>query len=158
MGAFVFMASYVLHFMAYKKGLHISDLSLIEDSGIDSYKVTDKTPKTGNTLVDKWIDMGGGYYGIVALIKLILIELGQFKDFVKNWPGLAEFIDQLGIGWLVSFLIDQVKNFVAAIIWPVDYLSNFNLIEIAIFIMLTYFLYAWSRDLARKRMQAQETD
>ncbi|RUO26861.1 hypothetical protein CWE09_09280 [Aliidiomarina minuta] len=79
------------------------------------------------------------------MIKLLLIELDQLSEFIADWQGLDNFIDSIGIGMLVSFFVEQIMNFVQAIIWPSDYVSRFAIEKVAIFVLITYIAYNISR-------------
>ena len=97
----------------------------------------------------------GGYYGTVAFVELIFIELNQFKNFVSNFPGVSEFIDSLGIDFLIAFFIDQIMNFVAAIIWPTNYLGKYSIFEIALFVGATWLIYEQARKRALVRAKSE---
>lgn len=157
MSVFVFWAGYLLHKVAYKKGI-ADENDLVKTKALKKDSEGKKREyKTGNTAVDKWLDFGGGYYGIVALIKLIFIELEQIGEFIMNWPGMNEFINDLGIGTIINFFVEQFRNFVAAITWPVDYLGRYEILEIAIFIGVTYYAYNYSRKLARAKLNESQS-
>ena len=152
MSALVFAVGFALHFYAYKRGLgdefdEVKTKTLKKDA-----RGKKRDYKTGNGFLDKWLDFGGGYYGIIAFIQLIFIEIAQVRDFIADWDGLSAFIDSLGIGMLINMLIEQIMNFVAAICWPVDYLEQFSIAEIAIFICITFVFYKVSQRVAKTKL------
>ena len=158
MGTFIFGISFCLHYLAYHRDI-ADEFDVVKTKSLKKDKTGKKRDyKTGNTLLDKWLDFGGGYYGIVALLHLVFIELAQIKEFISGWQGLSAFIDDLGIGTIVNFFVEQFMNFVAAICWPVDYLSRFSIFEIAVFIAITYVVHEMARKLARKEINKSLVD
>jgi len=67
----------------------------------------------------KFMVFGAGFYGVVAFITYIHIEVYQIIDFIKNFNGWQNFVDSIGFGMLISFFIDAIMNLVSAFIWPI---------------------------------------
>lgn len=164
MGTSVFIIGYALHLMACYYGWEASndeadDLDVESDLDIQQYDAEIDSSSYrkghGNTVLDKWMSFGGGYYGTVAFVELIFIELDQFKNFVSNFPGVPEFIDSLGIDFLIAFFIDQIMNFVAAIIWPTNYLGKHSIFEVALFVGATWLIYEQARKRALMRAKSE---
>ena len=152
MSVLVFVLGYFLHYHAFKHGLADDNDKVKTDALKKGPDGEEKDYKTGNGFLDKWLDFGGGYYGIIAFIHLIFIEFNEVKEFVLGWTGLDEFLQELSFNTLVNIIIEQIMNFVYAISWPAQYFNKFNLMQIAIFIALTYVFYTLSRKLARSRL------
>lgn len=152
MGTSILIASFALHFFAYKKGW--GDDEIKRNSDKDEYFDHDRKSILTNPFINKWLGFGGGYYGIVAFVKLVFIEFGQFTAFVKEWQGMEEFADSLGLGTLIGFFVEQMQNFISAIIWPTYYLRTYSIFECAIFVIATYFIYECSKKLAVKKVRA----
>lgn len=74
-------------------------------------------------LHSKWMEFGGGFYGVVAFYTYVLIEIGEVKDF---FAGLIHLFDQGLVSLLVKFIIQSIMNFVTAIAWPVYWLSRIH--------------------------------
>lgn len=158
MGAFVFIVSYWLHKWAFEKGLADEGDFVTTKKLKKAAKERGEKYKTGHAILDKWLAFGGGYYGIVALIKLIFIELTQFWQFITDADAIHEFFSTLGLGTLIQFLVEQIKNFVAAIIWPVDYIDRWSVLQIAIFIAITWGIYNYARKFARLKLNQVTTE
>lgn len=155
MGICAIGVGYVLHYYSYKKGLQ-DEFDIVKTKTLKKDTNGNKKDyKTGNGFLDKWLAFGGGYYGVIAMIKLIFIELGQIKDFIADWKGLNHFIDQVGIRMLVNIFVEQIMNFVAAIAWPTDYFGRFSFEQVVIFFVVTYLCYESSRKFARKKINAK---
>ena len=77
-----------------------------------------KNSKNGYNLIEnKWMRFGGGFYGITALITLIFIELEELLSLLGNIPSIAEMFSDGLISFLVSILVNQIQNFVSALVW-----------------------------------------
>ncbi len=72
----------------------------------------------------QWTKFGGGFYGIVALYTFGLVEWQELRDFIANFGGFIAFIKQFGIDTIIQILIEGIMNFVAAIAWPVYWMSE----------------------------------
>ena len=155
MSAMVLMLGYVLHYVAYKKGLGDHKGEVVRPKESDDGAKETIALSSSNPFLKKWMDFGGGYYGIVAFVKLVLIELAQLKGFIGDWDGSKSLGDFFSIGTLISFFVEQIQNFVAAIIWPTDYLREFSIGECAIFVLITYAFYEGSKTLARNRLKTK---
>jgi len=102
--------------------------------------------KIKNPVARKWLDFGGGFYGMMAFFTYILIEIGEIADFIGSLSDLDQFISSLGIGLLIQFLINSILNFVYAMIWFITlqnvYYTNYPLLWLLI-AYGSYLLGAW---------------
>ncbi|XOV78189.1 MAG: hypothetical protein ACFHVJ_14745 [Aestuariibacter sp.] len=149
MSLFIFACGFCLHCIGYVRELADENYALQTKLLRKLVKGRKLNYRTGNSVFDKWMDFGGGYYGTMAFIQFIFIELEQIRDFLADFPGVNEFIQSLGIGTIINFFVEQIMNFVAAIIWPVEYLERYDLTQMAILIGFTYLAYEVSRKLAK---------
>ncbi len=85
MGSLIFLISYCLHLFAFHKGVgdEFSELKPAKDKDHPDYHKHQSL--AGNPFISKWFAFGGGYYGVVALVKLIFIEIGEIKELVQGW-------------------------------------------------------------------------
>jgi hypothetical protein len=72
-----------------------------------------------------WASRGGGFYGFVATLMFIYLEIIDIAGDILDMGGA-----RISLGWLISFLvsnmIDVVKNTVRAAIWPATWISQFG--------------------------------
>lgn len=170
--AIIFAASYALTRGAAAKGFALdgSDNESGDDLGDDldavptlddsdpdkgsqkaKKKKKKKKRKTGNHVLDQWLYFGGGYYGTVAFLIFVKIELTQFFDFISDIDGMMTYFANFGIGDIVAFFIDQLMNVISAFIWPVSYLQRYDSIfHFIIMVVITYFAYQKGCQFARK--------
>ncbi len=74
-------------------------------------------------LHSKWMEFGGGFYGVVAFFTYAVIEFGEVWNFLLKLPNLFEH----GlISLAVNFFIESIRNFVAAIAWPAYWLQRIH--------------------------------
>jgi NTP pyrophosphatase (non-canonical NTP hydrolase) len=102
--------------------------------------------KVKNPVARKWLDFGGGFYGLMAFFTYILIEVGEIADFVRSLSDLEKFISSLGFDLLIQFLINSILNFVYAMIWFITlqnvYYTSYPLLWLLI-AYGSYLLGAW---------------
>jgi len=65
----------------------------------------------------KWMQFGGGFYGCAALWTFLVIELNELIDLFSNFPGFNTLFENGLINLIVSLLLNQLSNFIAAMIW-----------------------------------------
>ena len=157
MSVFVFGVGYGLYHYAFKMELQNDKDEVLDEDLEKTIKNKNDKYDTGNHFVDKWLEFGGGYYGTMALVKFIFLELGEIKEFVQEWPGLTAFIDSLGIDTIVRFFVEQFMNFLWAVMWIVDYLKNYHISEVAVFVGITWVTHEAARKYARFRLSHRET-
>jgi hypothetical protein len=85
-------------------------------------KFEDKSAKKKfDPLHSKWMEFGGGFYGVVAFFTYLLVELGEVRDLLLHFSDL--FRGGL-ISMVVQFFIESIKNFITAIAWPAYWLRR----------------------------------
>ncbi|MBL4659611.1 MAG: hypothetical protein JKY19_04590 [Alcanivoracaceae bacterium] len=72
-----------------------------------------------NILHKKYLKFGGGFYGILAFITYIHVELYQVIDFINNFSSVQNFIQSIGFWMLINFFIEAIMNFITALMWPI---------------------------------------
>ncbi len=154
-GSMVFVAGAVLHHWAYKKGL-FSEWEEESQQRVQSEKFSDdERDEESNPFVKKWLTFGGGYYGTVAFVQLLIIEFNQVKAMASDWQGVSNLTDNFGLGSLISLavgiFVEQFHNFAQAISWPAHYVSNYPISQCAIFVVVTYLIFRAAQHLAWNR-------
>lgn len=145
------MVGFGLHYYAFKNGIADENDEVHTDSLKKQSDLEDDDYKTGNGFLDKWLEFGGGYYGCMALIKFIFLEIAEIGEFIADWQGLDNFINAIDIPMIVNFFVEQFLNFIFASIWPVNYLQEYSIYECAVFVGVTYLVYKATGKLARQK-------
>jgi len=114
-------------------------------------------PSVLNTFHGKWLAFGGGFYGVVGMLTYGVVELRELRDFFLGFESFYELFANFGINMLVGILVDAVTNFVAAIAWPVYWLSDIRSDHIWIWFIIAYAAYWAGAKLALQRFAAART-
>jgi hypothetical protein len=105
---------------AKRNGLPENPATAADGESLDELQPTERK---FDPLHSKWMQFGGGFYGVVALFTYALIELGEVRDFILN---LTDLFHGGLISMVVNFFIESIKNFVAAISWPAYWMQRIH--------------------------------
>ena len=109
--------TYLMVFLAIKRGYLELEENIDELSKRRKQAKKDKSDFKINPVHNKWLFFGGGYYGIMALATYLHVELLEIYDFFRDFSTLANFVDQISIGAIISFIIDSFLNLIPAFTW-----------------------------------------
>ena len=150
--------SYVMMYYAYKNGYLTTDIA-IEDAfkkqNQEYVSLSRKNKKELRYFHSKWISFGGGFYGLVALLTFIIIELLQFTNF---WLGVTGWHDVVGLftlDSLINMFVDAIKNMVAAALWFTYWPDVFDTPNFIAWILVAYAGYRLGANYAKKYLIAQ---
>lgn len=107
---------------------------------------TDSSLDDDNIWLNKWMWLGGGFYGLAALWTLIVVEVQEFIQFLGAIP---EFITRFlngPVDVLVAVLLNQIGNLVAAFTWVTYWRGGFSLV----WFFAAYFGYLAGIQLAKR--------
>jgi hypothetical protein len=79
--------------------------------------------KKFDPLHSKWMEFGGGFYGVVAFFTYLVIEAADVWGLFAKIPNLFQHGP---VDVLVSFFVASLKNFITAIAWPGYWLNQIN--------------------------------
>lgn len=96
----------------------------------------------------KWMQFGGGFYGCAALWTFLIIELNELIDLFSNFPGFSTLLENGLINLIISLLLNQLSNFIAAMIW-FSYWTDGG-VAIAIWMVTAYLGYLSGMTVARR--------
>lgn len=153
------LASYLLAWWALRNG-YLGDVETVKDIEQEVKRLAkDKEgKKEGDPVHRKWLSMGGGFYGVVALVTLLFIEVGEVLDFLVNFKGVGPFIDSLSIGFLVAVFIETIKNSFMAIAWPAYWLTDIPGEYIWVWFMVAYGAYWLGSNLAARKCRESDEE
>lgn len=91
-------------------------------AGRDAAQVDDDQPlfherAVGDIFHNKLMFFGSGYYGTMAVLTYILIEILEIWTFLLGMLSPTTWIDKLGLDLLIEFFINSVTNLIAAFVW-----------------------------------------
>lgn len=118
-------------------------------------KELNKARKSGREttfLHAKWMQFGGGFYGCTALWTFFVIEFFEVRDFLLNFPGFDALLAEGVVGLLVGLFVNQLLNFIEAIVWFTYWGERGS--HIGIYILVAYLGYLAGASLARRAVPA----
>jgi hypothetical protein len=119
------IAAYLLVWWALRNG-YLNETGSVRDLEKEVKKMAkDKESKLKSDPVHKkWLSMGGGFYGVVAVLTWLFVELREILEFITSFDGIAGLIDNFSFDMLIRLFIEAIKNTFLALAWPVYWLSD----------------------------------
>lgn len=117
--------------------------------------LTNDKKSTNNLLHKKWVNFGGGFYGLMALITFTVIEVRQVFNFLINFPGMDYLVDMLSINGFTSLVLDFVQNMIDAFLWFNYWPDYIDIGNGWIWLGLTYSGYYFGRQFAEWRLRTR---
>jgi hypothetical protein len=119
------IAAYLLVWWALRNG-HLDNAGTLGEVEKEiKSQSKDKVRKQQADLVHrKWLTMGGGFYGVVAVLTLLWIELREIIDFISGFEGFGTLAGLLSIGTLINLFIETLMITLAALLWPLYWLGS----------------------------------
>ena len=153
------VAAYLLVWWAMRNG-YLGEVETVKDIKRETKRIAkDKeAKKEGDPVHRKWLSMGGGFYGVVALLTLVHIELGEISDFIAGFEGVGPFLDSLSIGTLVNMFIETLMNSFTALAWPVYWLSDIHSNYVWVWFIAAYGGYWFGSNLATRRFRERRRE
>jgi hypothetical protein len=145
--------SFLMIYFSYQKGYLSTDFELK-----DAFK---KNNNTGSSLSrkhkkkllflhSKWVTFGGGFYGLIALLTFLIIELTQVVNFLFSITGWQDIVALFSFDTLIAMIIDSITNMVQAIIWFTYWSEKFDTENFIIWIFIAYISYRFSEKYAMR--------
>jgi hypothetical protein len=126
----VAVASFFMVYWALKQGyIDREDNSKSLHTGLRKMRKSSKKDEkkiSYNPVHDKWLSLGGGFYGIVGLLTYVVIEWRDVSAIILDLGGFMEFIRQFDIGVIVSIFVESLVNFITAVTWPLYWLGSID--------------------------------
>lgn len=118
-------------FSYYLVKLTCGNTELEANNATELKKELKKIKAKGNTddslwvkfLRGKFLQFGGGFYGILTLMTYLHVEFNQFVGFFKTFTSVSDFFDSVGLSMLINFFIEAIMNLVTAFTWPIYWLN-----------------------------------
>ena len=144
--------SFLMVYLAYYKG-YLSTNSHFKDAFKKNNDQQSKLSKKhkGNLLFlhSKWLTFGGGFYGLIALLTFIIIELSQIFNFLISIQGWQDISALFTISSLIAMFVDSIVNMVKAAIWFTYWPDKVASLNFLIWIIIAYLGYRLGAHLAK---------
>jgi predicted tellurium resistance membrane protein TerC len=155
------LAAYFLVWWALRNG-YLSDVGTVKEieKEVKRLKKDKESKPDGDIVHRKWLAMGGGFYGVVAVLTWVFIELGEILDFITSFDSIDALIASLSVGTLINMVIEAIKNSFLAIAWPVYWLTDIRSNHAWIWLVVAYTAYWAGSTLAVRQFadRGQDSD
>lgn len=151
--------TFLMVYYAYHKSYLTSDVNIrdvFKDKKNPDKKLSKANKKSLLFLHSKWVTFGGGFYGLLALLTFIYIELEQTVQFLINVTGLQSFLNLLTFDAIFSMIIESFTNMIKALLWFSYWPDVFDMENIAIWFIAAYIGYRFGANLAQRYILHQE--
>ncbi|MBT8051089.1 MAG: hypothetical protein KJO70_07815 [Gammaproteobacteria bacterium] len=147
------VAAYLMVWWALRNG-HLGSAKNLGDieSEFGRLAKDKEARKSGDPVHRKWLEFGGGFYGLVALLTLVHIELGEIADFLGDFGGLETLAGLISINTLVNIFVETLQNTLMALIWPFYWLDSQGMDHAWLWLALAYAGYWSGLKLAEQRL------
>jgi len=145
--------SFLMVYFAYSKGYLAPEVKITDAFNKKVHpnaKLSKKNKKSLAFLHSKWMTFGGGYYGLLALLTFIYIEIKQITQFLLQVTGIQDFIGLLSINALVAMFVDSIMNMVKAAVWFTYWPKVFDMSNGFIWLLTSYLGYRIGAVLAQR--------
>ena len=151
--------TFLMVYYSYHKGYLTSDVNIrdaFKDKKNPDKKLSKANKKSLLFLHSKWITFGGGFYGLVALLTFIYIELEQTFQFLIHVTGVQSFLNLLTFNAILGIIIDSFINMIRALLWFGYWPDVFEMENIPIWFIAAYIGYRFGANLAQRYIVHQE--
>ena len=150
--------SFLMTYFAYAKGYVSIDVEIehaFKNQHDEKSTLSKKHKKSLLFLHSKWVAFGGGFYGLIALLTFIYIELSQIVNFwfsVKGWDDVTALFN---FNTLISMFIDSILNMIKSAVWFTYWPYKLNSINFIVIIFIAYIGYRYGAKFAKRYVIAQ---
>jgi hypothetical protein len=145
--------TFLMVYYAYNKGYLTSDVNIrdaFKDKKNPAKKLSKANKKSLLFLHSKWMTFGGGFYGLVALLTFIYIELDQTVQFLIHVTGWQSFLNLLTFDAILGMVIEAFVNMLKALLWFTYWPNVFDMENVAIWFVASYMGYRFGANLAQR--------
>lgn len=147
------LISFVLYFVLLKQRSNesLESMNKKDKAGLKKLKAELKTEKWSwqNLLMSKWISFGGGFYGVMAVLTYLWVELIEVVEFLTSEGSIAATLADLNVGDLINLFINSIMNFIVAITWPVYWMNKVEGQSIWLWFLVLYAGYVTGQFIAK---------
>ncbi len=145
---------------------------LLKEKGSDSVAVIENKDKAGmkqikqdmkkqkwslqRVMMSKWVDFGGGFYGVMAVLTYVVVEFWEIVDFMTSEETVMATLSSLGVGDVVNFFINSLMNFITAITWPAYWIKKVEGHSVWVWFVVVYLGYVFGQYIAKNIINPYE--
>jgi len=145
--------SFLLFFVLLKQK-NADAVNVVQNKNKDGLKLLKEELKAEqwswqNVLMSKWIEFGGGFYGVMAVLTYLVVEFNEVIDFLTSEHTVFATLAAITLGNLVEFFVDSIMNFITAITWPVYWIGKTEYFSFWVWFIAVYMGYYLGQMLAK---------
>ncbi|MFT5483989.1 MAG: hypothetical protein ACI9GW_002649 [Halieaceae bacterium] len=95
----------------------------------------------GDIFHGKLMSFGGGYYGTMAILTYLLIEVVEIWQFMVQALSPNTSFGEIGLGLVIEFFVNSLLNLIAAFIWFMTLPEYINISEGLVWLGASYLGY-----------------
>ncbi len=144
--------SFLMIYYAYSKSYISTEIEIkhaFKNPNEEHSTLSKKHKKSLLFLHSKWVSFGGGFYGLVALLTFIYIELSQVINFLFSIRGWHDISALFTVNALIAMFIDSIINMVKSAIWFTYWPSEVDSSNFLLWILIAYVGYRLGAKYAR---------
>jgi hypothetical protein len=155
--------SFLMIYFSYQKGYLSTDIELkdaFKKKNNAQSSLSRKHKKELLFLHSKWVTFGGGFYGLIAVLTFIIIELTQVVNFLFSLTGWQDIIALFSLDTLIAMIVEAITNMIQAALWFSYWPSKFTTENFVVWIFIAYISYRFAAKYAMRYTiyQRKQTD
>jgi hypothetical protein len=113
-------------------------------------KLKDEQEPRYNPVHKKWLYFGGGYFGLMAMVTYLYLEVKEVIDFIGNYESFSHLMDQVTIGAFIKLVIDSFLNLIPAFTWFIYWPKEVEIVNGWYWLVASYIGYHVGNSLAKQ--------
>lgn len=145
--------TFIMVYYAYHKGYLTSNVNIrdaFKDKKNPNKKLSKANRKSLLFLHSKWVTFGGGFYGLLALLTFVYIELEQTVQFLIHATGWQSFANLLTFHAILGMIIESFMNMIQSLLWFSFWPDVFDMENIVVWFIAAYIGYRFGANLAQR--------
>lgn len=103
----------------------------------------------------KWVQFGGGFYGMVGLWTYLVVEWKELTSIIADFKPFDLTINNIISEIIIKFFIESILNLVTAITWPIYWIGKMQGTSIWLAFVAAYLGYWGAETLLRNHFAKQ---
>lgn len=147
--------SYVLFIVLFKHhNEEVADILTKKDKQqLKAYKKELKSQSWSwqNMLMSKWVEFGGGFYGVMAVLTYAVVESQEIYAFFTSEQSFLATLYAVGFGDVFDLFLNSILNFITAIVWPVYWINKTEVFPVWVWFVVVYAGYMAGQFIAKSK-------
>ena len=106
--------------------------------------------KPNDFIHGKWVRFGGGFYGMLALITYLWVEVQELIGLTTNFNFTELTVSSIIFTLIIKFILASIFNLVTALTWPFYWANQLTEISLWMAFISAYLGYWLGESLAKK--------